>query len=99
MLIQKRAHEKKAWPDLWEVSAGGSALAGEDSWQAAEREVFEELGLKLMNFHPGSHLNKISEEECLDQIAPGSAADGAGAYLCAVLLRADRLPLADPGQL
>ena len=47
MLIQKRAHEKKAWPDLWEVSAGGSALAGEDSWQAAEREVFEELGLKL----------------------------------------------------
>lgn len=27
------------------------------------------LGLPLMNFHPGSHLNKISEEECLDQIA------------------------------
>ena len=27
------------------------------------------LGLKLMNFHPGSHLNRISEEECLDQIA------------------------------
>ena len=47
MLIQKRAHEKKAWPDLWEISAGGSALAGEESWQAAEREVFEELGLKL----------------------------------------------------
>ena len=29
----------------------------------------QKLGLKLMNFHPGSHLNKISEEECLDQIA------------------------------
>ncbi len=47
MLIQKRAHRKAAWPDLWDVSAGGSALAGEDSWQAAEREVQEELGLKL----------------------------------------------------
>jgi deoxyribonuclease-4 len=29
----------------------------------------EELGLELLNFHPGSHLNKISEEECLDNIA------------------------------
>ena len=29
----------------------------------------QQLGLKLMNFHPGSHLNKVSEEQCLDQIA------------------------------
>lgn len=29
----------------------------------------EELGLKLLNFHPGSHLKKISEEECLKFIA------------------------------
>lgn len=29
----------------------------------------EQLGLSLLNFHPGSHLNKVSEEECLDQIA------------------------------
>ena len=29
----------------------------------------ELLGLKLLNFHPGSHLNEISEEECLDLIA------------------------------
>jgi deoxyribonuclease-4 len=27
------------------------------------------LGLSLLNFHPGSHLKKISEEECLDRIA------------------------------
>lgn len=27
------------------------------------------LGLTMLNFHPGSHLNRISEEECLDQIA------------------------------
>ena len=29
----------------------------------------EQLGLKLLNFHPGSHLNKISVEECLDKVA------------------------------
>ncbi|MCD4736919.1 MAG: deoxyribonuclease IV [Bacteroidales bacterium] len=29
----------------------------------------EQLGLSLLNFHPGSHLKQISEEECLDLIA------------------------------
>jgi len=29
----------------------------------------EQLGLSLLNFHPGSHLNKISLSECLTRIA------------------------------
>ena len=29
----------------------------------------EQLGLTLLNFHPGSHLNKIDEEACLKRIA------------------------------
>ena len=29
----------------------------------------EQLGLTMLNFHPGSHLNKISLEECLDRIS------------------------------
>lgn len=29
----------------------------------------EQLGLTLLNFHPGSHLNKISERDCLARIA------------------------------
>lgn len=29
----------------------------------------EQLGLKFLNFHPGSHLKKISEEACLGRIA------------------------------
>ncbi len=29
----------------------------------------EQLGLKLLNFHPGSHLKQISESECLSRIA------------------------------
>ncbi|MBO7516530.1 MAG: deoxyribonuclease IV, partial [Spirochaetia bacterium] len=28
-----------------------------------------QLGLKYVNFHPGSHLKEITEEECLDLIA------------------------------
>lgn len=34
-----------------------------------EMQRCEQLGLKMLNFHPGSHLNKISVEECLDKIA------------------------------
>ena len=29
----------------------------------------QQLGLTLLNFHPGSHLKKISEEDCLKRIA------------------------------
>ena len=29
----------------------------------------EQLGLKLLNFHPGSHLKEISIDECLSRIA------------------------------
>lgn len=36
-----------------------------------EMKRAELLGLKLLNFHPGSHLNKISESDCLSYIAEG----------------------------
>lgn len=34
-----------------------------------EMKRCEQLGLDRLNFHPGSHLGKISEEQCLDLIA------------------------------
>ena len=34
-----------------------------------EMQRCEQLGLKLLNFHPGSHLKQISEEQCLKLIA------------------------------
>ena len=34
-----------------------------------EIERASQLGLKLLNFHPGSHLKQISQNECLDNIA------------------------------
>jgi len=43
----------------------------EQSFNAFLDEIsrVERLGLKLLNFHPGSHLNEISETECLNLIA------------------------------
>jgi deoxyribonuclease-4 len=34
-----------------------------------EMQRCEQLGLDRLNFHPGSHLNKISEDDCLSVIA------------------------------
>ena len=34
-----------------------------------EMQRCEEIGLKLLNFHPGSHLNAISEDQCLAKIS------------------------------
>lgn len=34
-----------------------------------EMQRCEQLGINRINFHPGSHLNKISEDECLNLIA------------------------------
>jgi len=34
-----------------------------------EMKRCEQLGLDRLNFHPGSHLNRLTEEQCLDLIA------------------------------
>ena len=47
MLIQKRQPFKEGWSGLWDLSVGGSAVSGDDSQKAAERETFEELGLNI----------------------------------------------------
>lgn len=47
MLIQQRQPFKQGYPNLWDVTVGGSAVAGDTSVRAAEREVSEELGLPL----------------------------------------------------
>lgn len=47
MLIQQRQPFKEGWPNLWDITVGGSAIAGDNSRSAAEREVMEELGLSI----------------------------------------------------
>lgn len=49
MLIQKRQSFKEGWPNLWDLTSGGSAIEGETSQQAMKRELFEEIGL-VYNF-------------------------------------------------
>lgn len=47
MLIQQRQPFKSGWPNMWDVTVGGSAIAGDTSRTAAEREVLEELGYRI----------------------------------------------------
>lgn len=46
MLIQQRVSTKRVHPNKWDFSVGGCVIAGETSWQGAERELSEEIGLK-----------------------------------------------------
>lgn len=59
MLVQQRQPFKKGWSNLWDITVGGSALAGESSYQAAERESKEEIGLSLdlSNHRPSFTVN------------------------------------------
>ena len=45
LLLQKRT-AKLLWPNCWDNSAAGHVDAGEDYLTAAQRELFEEIGLK-----------------------------------------------------
>lgn len=47
MLIQQRQPFKSGWPNMWDVTVGGSDVKGDTSQTAIERELFEEIGLKL----------------------------------------------------
>ncbi|WP_218314881.1 deoxyribonuclease IV [Halomonas sp. 18071143] len=58
--------------DSYLINLGHPEAAGLDKSRAAfidEMQRCEQLGLTLLNFHPGSHLNKISEADCLSRIA------------------------------
>ena len=45
VLIQRRSESKKLMPGEW-AATGGAAISGEDSFTAANRELYEELGIK-----------------------------------------------------
>ena len=59
MLIQQRQPFKEGWSNLWDVSVGGSAIQGDNSQTAAEREVLEEIGyqIDLSNIRPHLTIN------------------------------------------
>lgn len=47
VLLQKRSANKKLWPNLWDITAGGHVLSGEFGYQAVIREAKEEIGLVI----------------------------------------------------
>lgn len=58
--------------DSYLINLGHPEEEGLEKSRAAfldEMQRCEQLGLKLLNFHPGSHLNKETVEECLDRVA------------------------------
>ena len=58
--------------DSYLINLGSPDEEGLQKSRAAfidEMKRCEQLGLCMLNFHPGSHLNKITVEECLDKIA------------------------------
>lgn len=50
VLLQRRVESKENYPGLWDISAAGHISFGETSLEAAEKELFEELGITV---HPG----------------------------------------------
>ena len=48
LLIQKRASNKIAFPNLWDVSVAGHILSGENPIKSAIREIKEEIGLDAL---------------------------------------------------
>jgi isopentenyldiphosphate isomerase len=72
ILLQKRAHTKKVFPGIWDISVAGHIVAGEEVLEAAKREIFEEIGLQLHDkelikigtrIHQVSHENGIQDNE------------------------------------
>lgn len=59
MLIQQRQPFKEGWPNMWDITVGGSAIKGDTSQTAVEREVLEELGLEInmQNIRPHLTIN------------------------------------------
>ena len=47
ILVQKRNPKKETFPGLWAISVAGHVRSGEDSYEAAIREVKEEIGKKI----------------------------------------------------
>jgi isopentenyldiphosphate isomerase len=72
ILLQKRALTKKVFPGIWDISVAGHIGAGEAILEAAKREIFEEIGLKLeekelikigTRIHQVIHKNGIRDNE------------------------------------
>ncbi|GKX66724.1 NUDIX hydrolase [Inconstantimicrobium mannanitabidum] len=67
MLIQQRQPFKEGWPNMWDITVGGSAIKGDTSQSAAERELFEEIGLRVDFTNSRPHIS-INFEKGFDDV-------------------------------
>ncbi len=63
ILIQRRSDNKKLMPGEW-AATGGAAISGEDSYTAANRELYEELGIPS-NKHTLKKITRIKRRNSL----------------------------------
>ncbi|WLR54430.1 bifunctional NUDIX hydrolase family protein/GNAT family N-acetyltransferase [Mesobacillus subterraneus] len=66
-LIQRRQPWKIGFPNMWDCSAAGSAIVGDDSEQAAIREAKEELGIDL-DIKKGERIFTVKFSQGFDDI-------------------------------
>lgn len=50
--LRKRSSAKKIYPGRWDISAGGHVLAGESRFEAAQRELWDILGIQSERLRP-----------------------------------------------
>ncbi len=67
MLIQQRQSFKSFLPNMWDVTVGGNSISGENSADAAKRELFEEIGY-LHNFESERPALTINFDHGFDDI-------------------------------
>lgn len=67
LLIQKRHPTKHSWANYWDFTASGAVDTGEELYQAAQRELFEEMGIAVDFQNVPSRLT-VRFEEGWDEI-------------------------------
>ncbi|MBQ9805468.1 MAG: NUDIX domain-containing protein [Clostridia bacterium] len=60
-LLVRRSPNKRVYPNFYEATAGGGALAGEDALACVRRELFEETGITSVVFN---ELAVTRDENC-----------------------------------
>lgn len=81
ILIQQRANEKYHSPNLWTNTCCSHPRPGEDTIAAAERRLFEELGVNIPlktigRFHYIAHFDNGLIENEVDHVMIGELTDG-----------------------
>lgn len=81
LLIQRRAGEKRLWPQYWANSCCSHPRAGEDMNTATERRMHEELGVAaelvyLYRFRYQAHYEELGAEHELCWVYIGRTAEG-----------------------